>query len=308
MIFESSNIAFGRNETFALRYNWIYKGLSALKENKDIFTSPEALNTLGVGKNMLGSIRYWLSAYQLTDQSSPSELTNFANYLLDPDDGKDPFLEDINSLWLLHWKLCTNPALATMYFWFFNHFTQTTFSKLQVFNELTSWLENNTTKSVSPKTLERDLNLLLKSYLGANIQDQAIEEQLENPFHELNLISKNSDGIYNCFIRDRDSMDYRLLGFFIADIQSFFSNVDLLSQPRDFKQIPVSQILNSDEFSSIQKIFKTSEDSLYGSLDRLSKTYPKLFKIDETAGQKSLFILEKLNPYQFLDDFFNSKS
>lgn len=305
MIFNSSTVAFGRNETFSLRYNWIYKGLSALKENEDIFTSPDALNTLGVGKNMMGSMRYWLSAYQLTDQNNPSELTSFACYLLDPEKGKDPFLEDVNSLWLLHWKLCTNPALATMYFWFFNHFTQTTFSKLQVFNELTIWLENNSTKSVSPKTLERDVNLLLKSYLGANVEDQAVEEQLENPFHELNLISKNSDGIYNCFVRDRDSMDCRLLGFFIADIQSFFSNEDLLSQPRDFKQIPVSQILNSDEFPSIQKIFKTSEESLFLSLEKLVKKYPKLFAISDTANQKSLFIKTKLDPYEFLNDFFN---
>ena len=305
MIFNSSTVAFGRNETFSLRYNWIYKGLSALKENEDIFTSPDALNTLGVGKNMMGSMRYWLSAYQLTDQNNPSELTSFANYLLDPEKGKDPFLEDVNSLWLLHWKLCTNPALATMYFWFFNHFTQTTFSKLQVFNELTIWLDNNSTKSVSPKTLERDVNLLLKSYLGANVEDQAVEEQLENPFHELNLISKNSDGIYNCFVRDRDSMDFRLLGFFIADIQSFFSNVDLLSLPRDFKQIPVSQILNSDEFPSIQKIFKTSEESLFLSLEKLVKKYPKLFAISDTANQKSLFIKTKLDPYKFLNDFFN---
>ena len=119
MIFNSSSVAFGRNETFSLRYNWIYKGLSALKENKDIFTSPDALNKLGVGKNMMLSMRYWLLAYQLVEKQNPSTFTNLASYLFDPDEGKDPYLEDINTLWLLHWKLCTNPDHATMYFWFF---------------------------------------------------------------------------------------------------------------------------------------------------------------------------------------------
>jgi hypothetical protein len=306
MIFNSSAVAFGRNETFSLRYNWIYKGLSALKENKDIFTSPDALQTLGVGKNMMISMKYWLSAYQLVEKTNSSEFTEFASYLLDPEKGKDPYLEDINTLWLLHWKLCTNPDLATMYYWFFNKFTQTTFSKLQVLNELSSWLEHNTTKSVSQKTLERDVSLLLKAYLGANTEDKAFEDQLENPFHELNLVSKNASDVYNCFVRDRETIDFRLLGFFIADIQEFFTAGDMLDKPKNFKQIPVSQILNSDEFPSIQKIFKTTEDSLYISLEQLEHAYPDLFKISDTVGQKSLFILQALKPYKFLDDFFKA--
>ena len=306
MIFNSSAVAFGRNETFSLRYNWIFKGLSALKENREIFTSPDALQTLGVGQNMKGSMKYWLSAYQLVEKTNPSEFTEFASYLLDPEKGKDPYLEDINTLWLLHWKLCTNPDLATMYYWFFNNFTQTTFSKLQILNELTVWLTNHSTKSVSQKTLERDVSLLLKAYLGANTEDKSAEDQLENPFHELNLISKNSHDVYNCFLRDRETIDFRLLGFFIAEIQAFFSKGDMVNKARDFKQIPVSQILNSDEFPSIQKIFKTTEDALYICLEHLEHAYPETFKISDTVGQKSLYILEKLEPYKFLDDFFKA--
>ena len=56
---------------------------------------------------MMLSMRYWLVAYQLVKKDDPSQFTELAAYLFDPDDGKDPYLEDINTLWLLHWKLCT---------------------------------------------------------------------------------------------------------------------------------------------------------------------------------------------------------
>ena len=70
MLFDNKSVAFGRNETFLLRYNWIFKGLSSIKKNSKIFQSPDALNELGVGKNMMHSMRYWLSAYQLVDNQN----------------------------------------------------------------------------------------------------------------------------------------------------------------------------------------------------------------------------------------------
>ncbi|MXW48646.1 MAG: DUF4007 family protein [Gammaproteobacteria bacterium] len=48
-----SNTAFGRHESFPLRFGWITKGLSALENNSKIFTSEDATIELGVGKNMV---------------------------------------------------------------------------------------------------------------------------------------------------------------------------------------------------------------------------------------------------------------
>jgi hypothetical protein len=308
MIFNSSAVAFGRNETFSLRYNWIFKGLSALKANKDIFTSPDALNILGVGKNMMLSMRYWLLAYQLVEKQNPSTFTNLASYLFDPDEGKDPYLEDINTLWLLHWKLCTNPDHATMYFWFFNVFAKTSFTKLELNAALEDWLKFHNSKSISPKTLDRDLNMLLKTYSGINVLDKSFEDQLENPFHELSIVSKNTDGTYGCYVRERENLSLHVLGFCIAEIQDYFNQDDLIDASRDFSMIPVSEIMNSNEFPSIQKIFKTTEDCLYLILEQLVAAYPALFDLTETAGQKNLYIKDKLNPIQFLDDYFNAGS
>ena len=62
---------------------------------------------------------------------------------------------------------------------------------------------------------------LLKTYSSLNSAEKEFEEQLENPFHELNLLNKNIDGSYNTNIA-RDSLNPDVIGYCIADIQNYF--------------------------------------------------------------------------------------
>jgi len=50
---------FAGHETFTLRYGWLKKAVDATGERPDIFQQDDALVTLGVGKNMVRSIRHW---------------------------------------------------------------------------------------------------------------------------------------------------------------------------------------------------------------------------------------------------------
>ena len=196
----------------------------------------------------------------------------------------------------------------TMYFWFFNVFAKTSFTKLELNVALEDWLKFHNSKSISPKTLDRDLNMLLKTYSGINVLEKGFEDQLENPFHELSIVSKNTDGTFGCYIRERESLSLFVLGFCIAEIQEYFDQDEHINSSRDFSMIPVSEILNSNEFPSIQKIFKTTEDCLYLILEQLVEAYPRLFDLTETAGQKNLYIKDNLSSIQFLDDYFKSGS
>ena len=72
---------------------------------------------LGLGKNMVRSARFWALAAGMAQPTSPN-----AGYAPSPlasallaSGGWDPFLEDVRTLWLIHWKLSTNirsPLLA----------------------------------------------------------------------------------------------------------------------------------------------------------------------------------------------------
>ena len=64
---------------------------------------------------MVASIRFWLRAFGVTEDDKKTEL---GNYLFDENKGKDKYLEDIATLWLLHFNLVFSEE-ATLYKMFF---------------------------------------------------------------------------------------------------------------------------------------------------------------------------------------------
>ena len=275
-----SKTSFGRNETFNLRYSWLNKGLKELKQNKSLFLLEEAPLILGVGKNMVNSIKYWLGAYQVIDFSmEPPSETDFGRII----NKYDPYLENPATLWLLHWKLCTNPDNATFYHWFFNHFKKTRFTKIELINEIIDWLDDHGCKKVSPATLERDGLLLLKTFSNSADEVKNFEESLENPFYALNLLSKNTDNSYTTTYEPRDSLDYNILGMCLIEIFNSTEGTDLLDKTAKRLQMPISEFLY--ESPSVTKIFRINEAYFYQLLEKLSAQYSDIFKFDDTAGQ-----------------------
>ncbi len=65
--------AFGRHETFPLRFGWLTKGHQAWSENHAVFEQDEATVTLGVGKNMVSAIKYWMLATQIVKHDKTEE-------------------------------------------------------------------------------------------------------------------------------------------------------------------------------------------------------------------------------------------
>ena len=74
MKLNSSSVSFGRHESFPLRYGWLTKGLTALLDDSKVFEQEDATVTLGVGKNMVASIRYWLQASQIVRRNKENVL------------------------------------------------------------------------------------------------------------------------------------------------------------------------------------------------------------------------------------------
>lgn len=92
----------GGHETFAFRNGWLKKGVDAAHENPTIFTNENALVTLGVGKNMVRSIRHWCLTTGLLEEANSPGLSRplQATWLGDRlflEGGWDPFLENEGS-------------------------------------------------------------------------------------------------------------------------------------------------------------------------------------------------------------------
>ena len=90
---------FSGHETFPFRYGWLKKAVDAVTKNKFLFSTEQALVELGVGKNMVQSIRHWGLATQvlLEGEGRSLELSPIGWRLFME---WDPHLENPASLWL----------------------------------------------------------------------------------------------------------------------------------------------------------------------------------------------------------------
>ena len=63
---------FRGHETFFIRKGWLSKGLKNVKNDPAVFmgNSGNPMDVLGVGANMVKSMRYWLQAVGLTEEPS----------------------------------------------------------------------------------------------------------------------------------------------------------------------------------------------------------------------------------------------
>ena len=73
------------HESFPCKTLWLTKGYNFMM-NGGNFNASDAVIALGVGKNMVSSIRYWLKVFGLSEQDKS---TDIANYLFDEDKGVD---------------------------------------------------------------------------------------------------------------------------------------------------------------------------------------------------------------------------
>lgn len=114
---------FRAHDTFFIRKGWLSKGMKAVKDRPDIFVTKEEnpMDVLGLGANMVKSLRYWLTATGLTEEKIENRrhiqaLTEFGEYVIE----NDRYIEELGTLYLIHYKLASNKDEATAWYYFFN--------------------------------------------------------------------------------------------------------------------------------------------------------------------------------------------
>ena len=105
---------FAKHETFHIRDGWMTKGLRSLQHDPRIFFDPKAPEKLGMGKNMVRSLRFSMQATGLAEEVRSGALTVQKPTLLGQlIRDNDPYLEHETSLWLIHYNLVCSRDLAT---------------------------------------------------------------------------------------------------------------------------------------------------------------------------------------------------
>lgn len=299
MHLNTKNGSFGRHETFPLRFGWVTKGLEAIHEYPDVFSRDDATVILGVGKNMVTSIKYWLLAAQIVQIDAETKRLNPTTIakIVFSEHG-DPYLEDEATIWLLHWLMATNPSKATAIYWFFNHFHKRNFDSADVVTGLTDFVKQEFVTRVSQTTLKRDSQLVLRMYTKTSSNPRiSIEDSMDSPLSLLFLLQRNDSRTWRSSPSDRSELPLEIFAFAVAQLFEY----------NEVRQIAVTDLLYSAKnHCAPGAVFRLTEDSLIEKLERLCATHSRFLQLNRTAGVFQLYKLESLNSLDLLRSKYRS--
>lgn len=272
-----------RHESFSIREGWLAKGIRNVKENSKTFSSAEATDILGIGTNMVKSLRYWMSATCLAkEENRETTLTEFGNLI----DKYDSYLEDIFSWWLIHVKMMLNIDDAYIYNLFFNKCGKKSFSKRDIYEQLALNLKNEKLE-YNENILQDEVSMIIKTY--------AIDEKIDNPennfispLSELNLIKKIDRDTY-----ERNKPDYRNLNYLIV-----FYLIEQLLDNKDY--ISIDELLKVD--NSPAKLLNLDKNLINEYLDEMKRN--GLVLINRTAGLNMVYFQKKLSLEDIMKEYF----
>ncbi len=189
-------MSFAGHQSFHIRDGWLRKGMRVIQDDPSAFTRPNAADVLGVGSVMVDALRFWLEATGLAYPTIENRwrtlrLTSFGELVRDHDE----YIEDEITLWLLHYHLVHDRDRATTWYWFFNHFARPLFTKAQAVDALEGWAITYGEKRPAIKTLERDIDVLLHTYVPSG-RNQTPEDTLDCPLSALELIGYEPPSAY----------------------------------------------------------------------------------------------------------------
>lgn len=283
---------FGGHETFHLRDNWLFKGMQMLTSQGDLFSNrDEAIAVLGVGTNMVKSIRYWLLATRFaTATDGKLTASNIGKLML----MLDPYCDRVGSAWLLHYFLSCSQSYATTWFWFFNKFGVHEFTVDAAVHYLSTYCMLNN-KKINRNTLTKDINTLLRMYVEPVFVGHKTPEDVDVcPLTRLALIKKHPCNTYCVHAPDIDELPVEIFGYTLVEFWA--------QQLGKIAQFSFAELLNRD--CSPAKIFCLNSDRTIDLLNRLVEKFPRQFNYHHAGGFFSVEINAKVRAEKLLDSYY----
>lgn len=274
---------FSGHESFPCKSMWIKKGYDYLVSHNK-FTDPDAVVKLGVGKNMVQSIRFWLKAFGISNNDEPTEI---AQYLFDDKEGKDPYAEDNVTLWILHYLLVAT-AISSIY--------QLVFIDLQrekkEFDKdlLLSFIKRKCNapeqKNVfNENTVKKDIRVFLQSYLTP--PSPQTNEEYTSILLGLGLIRENK-GVYSFNEVQMEQINPLIILFSLVHIAKEDKTVSF------------------DKLQELSLIFCIPISSFLMIVRSLSEKYPTEISYTDNSGIRNVQFLKELNAVEVLNRYYNN--
>lgn len=249
--------SFSGHESFQCRQLWLKRGYDLVVSGRK-FTDEDAVVELGVGKNMVTSIKFWLRAFNI--MTGNDEITDFGKTLL-ADNGSDPFLEDDASLWLLHYQIVKS-NIASAYSLIFNELRREKlqFNKDQFESFIKRKAEDIKGLNFNSKTVRDDFDVFRKMYLATSSDVKKTEDSFSGLLSDLQLLGvsgRGKDEYFTIENSEREDIPVEVFLFAILDNEQIGNAVSLSSLENDPDSPGAIFALNRS--SIVQKILEAEK-------------------------------------------------
>jgi hypothetical protein len=287
---------FRAHDTFFIRKGWLNKGLRNVQNDPAVFmgTNSNPMDTLGIGANMVKALRYWLQAVGLTEEPPAGRRAQTLTGLGELVSENDPYIEEMGTLWLLHYRLATNKSDATAWYYFFNEFRLTEFTRDDFVTQLHSNIRLNG-EEVSERSLEDDYNCIINTYvprIKSNPEKVQPESNIDCPLGELGLIDigNKKNKVYKKSIPKKDTLHPLILLAVILD------------QAHGQAEVKISSIQN--DLCNAGKVFNLDIITLTALLYRIELL--GYIKVVRTAGLDVVRIEKEIDFFDCAREYYRA--
>jgi hypothetical protein len=270
--------AFARHETFHPRYGWVKKAVDAVAADTNVFNQDNAVVELGVGKNMVRSIRHWGVSFKViamtkgdAPRASACGVTAFGEVLFG-ERGWDAYAEQLGTLWLLHWMLLAPRCNVPVWWLAFNEFSGIEFTDEQleqfVIDRTRGWAEPH------PSSIKKDVSCMLRMYAQGHSR-ASFDDAIDCPFRDLELMRPSSvtAGAYRFLVGEKPTLPPSIAAFACLD---FLARVKAGANT-----VTVSRL--ATEPGAPGRVFRLSEAALLALLEEAASLHDDV-EITQVAG------------------------
>lgn len=289
---------FRAHETFFLRKGWLNKGMKYVDRKPNIFVDKDEnpMDVLGIGSNMVKSLRYWLQAVGLTEEPRTGKRVQTFTELGKRVYKHDRYIEEIGTLQLLHYKLASNFTEATAWYYFFNEFNMSEFTKEDFVTSIQNYvMMSSEENSVAIRSLNDDFSCIINTYLPrykSNPNKISAENNIECPFGELGFIDimNKEKRIYKKSIPSAKSFNPWIIFAIISE------------EAKGRTEISLNELLTAK--CNIGRIFNLDAITMLDILYKVEKL--EALKIIRTAGL-DIVRLEKSHTFiECVDEYYRN--
>lgn len=296
--------SFAGHQTFTFRHSWLKKGIDQLIIDPKVFQREDAIVRLGVGKNMVRSIRHWCLATRVAEEEPGTRgrylrPTNLGSKLLG-DDGWDPFLEDDATLWLIHWNLASTGTRTATWYWAFNRFHEYAFTRVAMVDALTRALQILGWSNISDSTLKRDVDCFVHTYLSRRDDKSGSYDSIEYPLTSLGILFEEPDSERLWFrVGPKTSLPAEVFAHALAEFWN--------QRNRKSKTLELREIMRAEGSPAL--VFRLDEESVLYYLDNLRDVSAGRMIFEDTALVRRVINLDEspTNSILFLEAYYDSR-